>query len=225
MAERCCHSALFSYDSQLLRSSRTEMIRHPSFQSRADAGQFAMNGDWAHAWELSPNDLPNDALIAEYLSGSGEVAFDALFGSAFFGARFVGTPEHVLACAQRCVAAMRMSADGAAFLPSFVDSFGLSGIGKRMVHAEIGAVNDWHTNGPIIIDPPAQAPDLFDALWASISASPLAINTVNRKAIELTYETPFVHWFALPVSPPSDAAHRFSESLLRSAYEYAEGSR
>ena len=184
-----------------------------------------MNGDWVHAWKFALDGLPNDAAIADYLSGSREVAFDALFGSAFFGARFVGTPEHVLDCARRCIAAMRMSAIGAAFLPSFVESFGISGIGERMAHAEIGSVNDWHTDGPIIIDPPGQAADRFDVLWRSITAAPLAMNTLNRKAIEFTYETPFVHWFALPVSSAFEATHRLNESLLRSAYEYAKSCR
>ena len=217
--------AVFGYDSPVSSSSHTEMIHHPSFQTRPDSGQFAMNGDWVHAWRFSFDELPDGARIVDYLSGAGEVAFDALFGSAFFGARFVGTAEYVLDCALRCIAAIRASAGGAAFMSSFVESLGVSGIGERMVHAEIGAVNDWHANGPIIIDPPGQTPDRFDALWRSITAAPLAMNTSNRKAIEFTYETPFIHWFALPVSSPSDATHRLSESLLRSTYEYAKNSR
>jgi hypothetical protein len=64
-----------------------------------------------------------------------------------------------------------------------------------------------------------------DALWASISRSSLSMNTSNRKAIEFTYEAPFVHWFALPVSSPSDGNHGLDESLLRLAYVYASDSR
>lgn len=201
------------------------MIHHPAFSRNPDLGQFAKKGNWANAWRFSPQRLPSIREIAEYLANAEEISFEALFGSAFFGARFIGEPAYINDIGVRCVNALRGVAAGIGFFEAFSKSIGASVVGKGLACAEIGMVNSWHTDGPIVLAPPAQSPLPPEALWQSISTSGLAANSSNRKAIEFVFNAPFLHWFALPLSDASDSSHMLNESLFRSAYQYAAATR
>ena len=196
------------------------MFNHPVFKPRPDLGQFAKNGSWETAWSFQRGALPSAADVEAYLAGATEIAFEAFFGEAFFGARWSGEPRAVADFSLACVAALRTAVDGASFFSFFSDRTGIGGLGQSISFAEVGAVNAWRSVGSFKTAPPEEALQDFEALWASLTATPLARNASHRKAVEFACLDPLSHWFALPVSS-ADPPCELSREKLRQALEFA----
>lgn len=176
------------------------MIDHPAFRPRPDLGQFAKDGQWEAAWPFPASAVPTPERIHAYLAGATEVAFEAFFGSAFFGVRLRGTPQETARLAAACAIALGHAVDGAAFFADLTRSLGLGALGREVTFAEVGAVNAWRSVGAFKIDRLGDASERFDALWQALGASAVGRDVSHRKAIEFACERPVPHWFALPVS-------------------------
>lgn len=196
------------------------LVGHPAFKALPNSGQFAKNGSWEDAWAFAQNALPSRALVADYLAGATEVAFEAFFGEAFFGARMSGEARDVAEFSYSCVSALGAATDGASFFSSLSKNKSLGGLGRQIVFSEIGAINAWQSVGSVKIGEPGDALEKFDALWSALTSAPLARNTTHGKAIEFAGVFPIHHWFALPISsaqPPFE----LNRDLLRQALQSA----
>lgn len=196
------------------------MVGHPAFEAQPDSGQFAKNGSWEDAWAFEQNALPSRALVTDYLAGATEVAFEAFFGAAFFGARMSGEAQEVAEFSFACVSALGAATDGASFFSSLSKYKSLGAFGRQIVFSEIGAVNAWRSVGSVKTGEPRDALEKFDALWSSLASAPLARNTGHSKAIEFAGAFPIYHWFALPVSS-SQPPFALDRELLRQALHFA----
>lgn len=180
------------------------MLQHPAFQAAPQRGQFAQGGEWESAWSFDRAAPPSATALADYLRGSTEVAFEAFFGHAFFGARVTGDAATVAAFAEGCGTALQGARDGADFFARLGDATGFRCLGGAIAFCEVGAVNAWRSVGAVGTSAPASDPAAFDAqldtLWHSLMASALARDTTHRKALELAATHPLPHWFALPMS-------------------------
>ena len=196
------------------------MIKHSAFKALPDKGQFAKNGAWEDAWAFPQSMCPPHAQIRDYLAGATEVAFEAFFGDAFFGARFHGTAPDVVQFASSCIDALRLAADGADFFSRMSQNKYLDGFGQEIAFCEIGAVNAWQSVGSHKIGLPQDALQDFDALWSMVASSPLAASTTHGKAIEFAGHSPIHHWFALPISS-SHPPFALNRELLHQALQAA----
>jgi hypothetical protein len=197
------------------------MISHPAFKALPNLGQFAKNGVWEDAWAFPQHTLPSHAQISDYLAGTTEIAFEAFFGDAFFGARFHGGAQDVAQFASSCVNAMCAAADGASFFSHISQSIFLDGFGEEITFSEVGAVNSWQSVGPIKIGSPQEALQDFDALWTTLTAAPLASNASHGKAVEFAGLSPIYHWFALPISS-TEPPFALNRDLLYKALQSAQ---
>lgn len=188
------------------------------FSSTPTSGQFAKSGVWEQAWSFPGNDLPDEASVRTYLGRSAEVAFEAFFGDAFFGARFTGEPAATAAFAVNCVRALRMAGRGESFCAVFCDYMQLDALGKHAAFAEIGAVNAWRSVGAFRIHNPQDALAELEHLRENLEHSPVGRDVLHRKAIEFAFEQPLPHWFGIPISSPV-APHEISPALLREALQ------
>jgi hypothetical protein len=180
--------------------SKLVMINHPAFKALPNLGQFAKNGVWEDAWKFPQHASPSPTALSDYLAGATEIAFEAFFGDAFFGARFHGEPRDVAHFSSSCVEAMRIATDGASFFAHLSQNKFLCGFGEEIVFTEIGAVNAWQTTDAMKLGLPRDALQNIDILWPTLTSAPLAHNTTHVKAIEFAGLSPIHHWFALPIS-------------------------
>ncbi len=202
------------------------MRHHPAFQAAPQRGQFAQAGAWESAWAFDRATPPSAAALADYLNGATEVAFEAFFGHAFFGARITGDAATVAALAAGCVTALQGARDGVDFFARLGDATGWRDLGDAIAFCEVGAVNAWRSVGAVGSAAPARDPAALDAqvdaLWRTLAGSALARDTTHHKALELAATAPLAHWFALPVSgdaPP----FALDRALLRDALAWAAG--
>jgi len=202
-------------------SNLASMLNHPEFKALPECGQFAKNGSWETAWSFSRRTLPSQPEIEAYLAGATEVAFEAFFGEAFFGARLSGETRAVAGFALACVDAFRVAVDGATFFSHLSGHTSLSGWGQSISFSEVGAVNAWRSVGAFKTAAPHEALKEFDALWEQLTLTPLAGNSSCKKAIEFACLLPIPHWFALPVSlshPPFELSReRLRQALVSAA--------
>lgn len=194
----------------------------PHFVSTPTSGQFAKDGAWEHAWSFASQRLPDAASVHAYLGDSTEVAFEAFFGDAFFGARIEGPSSAVQAFADQCLAAMRAANHGESFVAALGRHLQLGPLGEHLVFAEVGAVNAWRSVGAFRIPEPRDALSNFGAVWDALQRSPVGGDALHRKAIEFAFELPVAHWFGIPISA-LDAPCAVSPGLLRDALLLLEG--
>lgn len=187
----------------------------PQFTSAPTSYQFAKDGAWESAWSFPSDRLPSHAELAAYLEQSTEVAFEAFFGSAFFGARVVGSAPEVETFGMKCLQAARARE---VFFASLHRELGCPAPGQRPAFVEVGCVNAWRSIGALRISEPQLASLGFEQLLQLVLESPAGQDTRHAKAIEFAFEAPIAHWFGLPVSTPG-TPHPFSPALLRQAIE------
>jgi hypothetical protein len=194
------------------------LSRAPPFTSVPSSGQFAKAGVWEQAWSFASQDLPDMARVHAYLDGCTEVAFEAFFGDAFFGARVSGPPSAVQAFAGQCLQAMQAAVQGESFVAALSRLLQQGTLGHKLAFAEVGAVNAWRSVGAWRIPDPRAAASDFASVWDALARSPVGQDGLHRKAIEFAFEHPLPHWFGLPVSAPS-APCSLSPQLLRDALQ------
>lgn len=187
------------------------------FQGQPTLGQFAKGGSWETAWAFDAGRLPTDAAVAAYLDHCTELAFEAFFGPAFFGVRFIGIPAQVHAFALEGLNALRASRDGS-FFTQMQQRFQLPVEGAAVAFTELGCVNAWKSIGTVRFDDPQAAAVAFEDTWRQAQASPLARDTRHVKALEFAFEAPLAHWFGVPVSE-TEAPFKLSPSALRQALQ------
>jgi len=187
--------------------------RYVDFTFSPTSFQFAKGGIWENAWSFSVDRLPSGHELVTYLARGNEVAFEAFFGRAFFGARITGSPLDVETFSLKCLEAARAQAS---FFPAFQREFGFPVLGQLPTFAEIGCINAWRSVGALCIPHLPLASADFDQLLSSLRGSPVGHNTCHDKAIEFAFEHPLAHWFGVPVSIPG-GSNLVSEDLLRQA--------
>lgn len=192
-------------------------IAASEFRSAPTSGQFAKGGEWERAWSFSTNSLPSEATVRDYVRPSKELAFEAFFGSAFFGARMVAQPPEVELFALTCLRAMHASRDRP-FFSVFQEHLHVPSPDSSVSFAEIGCVNAWRSVGTIRIPDPLEALSAFEETWRAVELSAPYRDTAHPKAIEFAFEQPFPHWFGVSVSP-SGQPYRISKALLRTALQ------
>lgn len=188
----------------------------PHFVSTPTSGQFAKGGAWEHAWSFQSHCLPDPSRLHAYLGESTEVAFEAFFGDAFFGARIEGSASVIRSFADQCMQAMRAANHGECFLAAFSQHLQLGPLGDVLAFAEVGAVNAWRSVGALRIQAPRGALFDFESVWDALERSPVGRDALHRKAIEFAFNHPLSHWFGISISAP-DAPCKVSPSLLRDA--------
>lgn len=187
------------------------------FEGLPTLGQFAKAGSWETAWSFDVDNPPAEAAVITYLDSCTELAFEAFFGPAFFGLRFIGTPAQVQAFAFEGLAALRASRDGS-FFAQMRQRFQLPLAGAAPAFTELGCVNAWKSIGTVRFDNPQAAAAAFDDTWRQVQASPLSRDTRHVKALEYAFEAPLAHWFGVPVSE-LEAPFTLSPSALRQALQ------
>jgi hypothetical protein len=192
----------------------SNLSNHPEFQTEITYGQFAKAGIWEQAWVIKPDQMPTIEAINFYLAGAQELAFEVFFDTAFFGLRCRGTPQHVQSVALACVQAQRSSRCGATFFSTLSSLLEVTAWGECVEFAEVGAVNFWKSIGPDRVPDLALAKADTQRLLHALLDTPLGLNTVHPKAMELDCAGTYSHWFGLRVS--SDTAP-FDISLPRLA--------
>ena len=185
----------------------------PQFTSAPTSYQFAKDGAWESAWSFPSDRLPSHAELTAYLEQSTEVAFEAFFGSAFFGARMVGSAPEVETFGIKCLQAARARG---AFFTCLHRALGCPVPGQRPAFVEVGCVNAWRSIGALRISGPQLASVGFEQLLQLVLESPAGQDTRHVKAIEFAFDAPIAHWFGLPISPPG-TPHPVSQALLRQA--------
>jgi hypothetical protein len=188
----------------------------PYFTATPTSGQFAKDGAWERAWSFASHELPDKTTLSTYLGPCTEVAFEAFFGDAFFGARLSGPPPAIRAFADLCLQAMQAATQGESFMAAFSQRLPFGPIREKISFAEVGAVNAWRSVGAFRIQDPHSALSNFESLWAALESSPVGHDARHRKAIEFAFDHPLAHWFGIPVST-QDAPHKISRVLLRDA--------
>jgi hypothetical protein len=196
------------------------LLSAPQFSSAPISGQLAKAGEWEQAWSFSSNEVPTDLAVAAFLNQSREVAFEAFFGLAFFGARCVGEPQKVEFFAVKCVQALRGSSSSP-FLAAMNEQFGCPRRGAIASYAEIGCVNAWRSAGTLRLSNLHTALAKFEETWLTTQQSLPYRSAQYRKAIEFAFEQPMPHWFGLPISEP-EPPYAISKEMLRDALRLCE---
>jgi hypothetical protein len=189
----------------------------PQFMSAPTMCQFAKDGVWEQAWSFLGDRPPSQPELDSYLANRTEVAFEAFFGNAFFGARLSGTTPEVKAFSIRCLKALSAKAS---FFDTFKREIGCPILGQKPDFAEIGCVNAWHSTGAFRISDLQAASAGFELLWRLICDSPVGCDTDHAKAIEFAFKQPIEHWFGIPISIEG-GSNRVSRTLLRETIEHA----
>ncbi len=157
--------------------------------------------------------LPDEASVCGYLGNRSEVAFEAFFGDAFFGARIEGQPPMVVAFAKQCIQALRAASQGELFMAAFAEHLQRGQLGRNVAFAEVGAVNAWRSVGALRIPNPREAISDVESLCAALERSPVGRDALHRKAIEFAFDDPLSHWYGIPIAAP-EAPCKISRVLL-----------
>ena len=189
----------------------------PQFMSAPTLCQFAKDGVWEQAWSFPADRAPSLPELDSYLANRGEIAFEAFFGSAFFGARITGAAPDVKAFSLKCLKAFRAQAS---FFDTFKREIGCPVLGQKPDFAEIGCVNAWRSIGAFRISDLQADSSGFELLWPLICDSPVGCDTVHAKAIEFAFKQPIAHWFGIPISIEG-GSNQVSKALLLQTIERA----
>jgi hypothetical protein len=189
----------------------------PQFTSAPTMFQFAKDGVWEQAWSFACDRPPSLPELDSYLANRTEIAFEAFFGRAFFGARLSGTAPEVKAFSIQC---LKAASAQASFFDTLKRGLGCPVVGQKPNFAEVGCVNAWRSIGAFRISQSQPSASEFELLWNEICDSPVGRDTKHAKAIEFAFKQPLEHWFGLPISAEG-GSNRVSITLLRQTIEHA----
>ena len=198
------------------------IIGSPLFNVPPSLGKMAAEGEWECAEVFQPGGFTSDDEVKRYLGSKDEIACEAFFDDAFFGARKRGTPEELLRFVLDFNRALASSANGRDFFRRVAERPGIP-VGNGFLFAEVGAVDAWKSVGPFRIEDPCVALEHFEELLSKLERSPAGREREHNKAVEFAFGGGCEHWIALPVSEgplivPSmleDALRRWRESSER----------
>jgi hypothetical protein len=158
---------------------------------------LAIAGSWENAVAFAPGEFTEQTQALEYLGSSPEVACEAFFGKAFFGARRSGSPDQLADFIASFARAIRDAPTGEDFFAALRGDLGIR-LDGTFLYAELGAEGAWASVGPVRIDPMAPR----TAALAAVAQSPLARDADHDKALEFTYDNGdgTTQWVAWPVS-------------------------
>ncbi len=205
------------------QGASSRLILHPRFSGPPSLGKMAARGEWERAEVFDPGRFTSEDEVKRYLGRKEEIASEAFFGDAFFGARKRGTPEELLRFVLDFNRALASSESGPDFFRHVVERPGIS-VGSGFLFAEIGAVDAWKSVGPFRIEDLRAALEHFEELLNRLERSPVGRERAHAKAVEFAFDDGGCeHWIALPVSegplivPPmlEDALRRWRESSER----------
>ena len=199
------------------RETRRNLDAFPDFKSAPSSYQFARAGQWEKAWSFSPASRPSPSEFEAYIADSNEIAFEAFFGHAFFGARKRGSAQELIDFCTKCLKAVRSKES---FFDSFRRDIGCPVTGQLPEFAEIGCVNAWRSIGAFKIHSAQLSYLEFEPLWHSIQDSPVGCDLHHAKAIEFAFSRPLEHWFGLPISV-AEQSNLISKTLLFQTLESA----
>jgi hypothetical protein len=134
------------------------------------------------------------------LDGASEVAFEAFFGSAFFGIRCRSGQANVDQFALCCLRAFSNACDGSKFFELLGRCEGCYRLGQTPRFAEVGAVNAWQSVAAVRINGIVDAARDADWVWGQLEGSAVERDQARPKAIEFSFHGTLEHWFGLPVS-------------------------
>ncbi len=214
---------IFIADEAAFDAPASGIIGSPLFNAPPSLGKMAAGGEWERAEVFQPGGFTSEAEVKRYLGSKDEIACEAFFGDAFFGARKRGTPEDLLRFVLDFNRALASSANGRDFFRRVAEKPGIP-VGRDFLFAEVGAVDAWKSVGSFRIEDPRAALRHFKELSSRLERSPAGRERAHLKAVEFAFGGGGCeHWIALPVSEgplivPSmleDALRRWRESSAR----------
>jgi hypothetical protein len=189
----------------------------PEFLSAPTSCQFAKGGQWEKAWGFSPDSLPSPLELEAYIAQSNEIAFEAFFGHAFFGARKRGSAQELIDFCMKCLKAIGSKKH---FFDTFRHDLGCPVADQPPDFAEIGCVNAWRSIGALRIHPSQLTTLGCESIWHATHDSPVGRDSQHAKAIEFAFSQPLEHWLGLPISVAGES-NLISKTLLRQTIESA----
>lgn len=199
------------------------LLHFSCFSGPPSIGKMASGGEWEKAENFHPGEYTSEDEVKGYLGSKDEIACEAFFGDAFFGARKRGTPHELLCFVLDFNRALASSVSGHDFFRRVAERPGIP-VGSGFLFAEVGAVDAWKSVGPFRIEDLSAAMEHFEELLNRLERSPVSQERAHTKAVEFAFDgCGCEHWIALPVSEgplivPSmleDALRRWCESNAR----------
>lgn len=176
------------------------ILSGPLFSGAPSLGKMAAGGEWEKAETFQPGEYTFEDEVKRYLGSKEEIACEAFFGDAFFGARKRGTPEELLRFVLDFNRALASSTSGGDFFRHVIERPGIS-VGSGFLFAEVGAVDAWKSVGPFRIEDPRVALERFEELLSRLERSPAGREREHNKAVEFAFDGyGCEHWIAFPVS-------------------------
>lgn len=198
------------------------ILGNPLFNAPPSLGKMAAGGEWERAEVFQPGGFTSEAEVKRYLGSKDEIACEAFFGDAFFGARNRGTPEELLRFVLDFNRALASSASGRDFFRRVAERPGIP-VGNAFLFAEVGAVDAWKSVGPFRIEDPCAALEHFKELLSKLERSPAGREREHNKAVEFAFDGGGCeHWIALPVSEGPLIVPTMLEDALRKWCESSE---
>ncbi len=149
------------------------IIGSPLFNAPPSLGKMAAGGEWERAEVFQPGCFISEEEVKKYLGKKDEIACEAFFCDAFFGARKRGTPEKLVRFVLDFNRALALSANGRDFFRRVAERPGIP-VGNGFLFAEVGAVDAWKSVGPFRIEDPCAALEHFKELLSKLNAPPQA---------------------------------------------------
>ncbi|MDD3918320.1 MAG: hypothetical protein PHX00_14285, partial [Synergistaceae bacterium] len=187
-------------------------------------GKMAAGGEWERAEVFQPGCFISEEEVKKYLGKKDEIACEAFFCDAFFGARKRGTPEKLVRFVLDFNRALALSANGRDFFRRVAERPGIP-VGNGFLFAEVGAVDAWKSVGPFRIEDPCAALEHFKELLSKLERSAASREREHPKAVEFAFGGGCEHWIALPVSEGPVIVPSMLEDALRKWCESSERER
>ena len=216
---------IFIADEAAFDAPASGIIGSPLFNAPPSLGKMAAGGEWERAEVFQPGGFTSEAEVKRYLGSKDEIACEAFFGDAFFGARKRGTAEALLRFVLDFNRALASSANGRDFFRRVAERPGIP-VGNATSSSPKSAL--W-THGRASARSASKTPAPH---WRHFEELLSKTGTLTRrprtrehlKAVEFAFGGGGCeHWIALPVSEgplivPSmleDALRRWRESSAR----------
>ena len=189
----------FIADEAAFDAPASGIMGSPLFNAPPSLGKMAAGGEWECAEVFQPGGFTSDDEVMRYLGSKDEIACEAFFGDAFFGARRRGTPEELLHFVLDFNRTLASSESGRDFFRRIAERPGIP-VGSGFLFAEVGAVDAWKSVGPFRIEDPCAALEHFEELLGDLERSSTGREREHLKAVEFAFGGGCEHWIALPVS-------------------------
>lgn len=204
--------------------SSSGIIGSSLFSGPPSLGKMAAGGEWERAEVFQPGCFISEEEVKKYLGKKDEIACEAFFCDAFFGARKRGTPEELVRFVLDFNRALASSANGRDFFRRVAERPGIP-VGSGFLFAEVGAVDAWKSVGPFRIEDPCAALEHFKELLSKLERSAAGREREHPKAVEFAFGGGCEHWIALPVSEGPVIVPSMLEDALRKWCESSERER